>query len=216
MTNATKDTQKRSQCRYNVSIIMMKGKKTTIKGAPWRDNVSFVITYDSIMTAMVGAILALAISDKEIGSSWYLPIGLLAFSMTCFIWHIEKCGEAMDENDVDKYLAWLLVYNLGTVAMFFGIAIYVIWHYHPPYVTWNYRWPYVTYANHPTPWKLAYVIDILAVIASRKWLHDIWYLLFESKTEYAKYRDELLGRRNPEKDRDAWMWLLDYFRTKQR
>ena len=69
---------------------------TTRKDTPWRDNSSFVITFYSILTAMVGAILALAIGDKEIAAVWYCPIGLLALSMILFILGLERCGEAMD------------------------------------------------------------------------------------------------------------------------
>jgi hypothetical protein len=163
---------------------------------PWRDNCSFVSTYYSILTAMVGAILALAISDKEIKDSWYAPVALLAFSMASFIWGLEKCGEAVDEDDVDKYLAWLLIYNLGTVAMFFGIATYIGLHYRPT-------------------WAIFITIQILAAIVSWKWLHDIWYLLFQGEGEYQAYREGLLGIRQPEKYPDALMYLLGFFRRFQ-
>ena len=164
----------------------MKEKEARPKGIPWRDNSSFVETYYSIMTAMVGAILALAIGDEKIENSWYLPVGLLALSMTCFIWGLEKCNEAMDEDDVDKYLAWLLAYNFGTVFMFFGIATYIVRHYRPT-------------------WPIFIVVLTLATIASSKWLYDICFLFFKDETEYEAYREELLGNCKPEKDPD---WLM--------
>jgi hypothetical protein len=145
---------------------------------------------------MVGAILALAISDQQIKDSWYLPVALLSFSMTAFIWGLEKCGEAMDEDDVDKYLAWLLVYNVGTVAMFFGISTYIVIHYRP---TW------VVFAT----------IQILTVAASWKWIRDTRYLLFQRESEYEAYREELLGTRQPEKDPDALTRFLGSFRQLQ-
>jgi hypothetical protein len=163
------------------------------KEIPWRDNSSFVTTFYAILTAMIGAILALAIGDKEIAAYWYWPIGLLALSMVSFIWGLEKFGEAVDEDDVDKYLAWLLPYNLGSSAMFYGIAMYIALHYH-------------------TGWVLLIVILFLATLASLKWLVDVWFLLFRSESEYEVYREELLGDRRPEKQRDAIMRLHQLFR----
>ena len=142
---------------------------------------------------MVGAILALAIGDKEIATSWYCPVGLLALSMILFICGIEKCGDAVDEDDVDKYLAWLLAYNLGTVAMFFGVGTYIWLHYH-------------------TSWPLFTFIIIVATIASWKWLYDIGYLLFAGKARYDAYREELLGNCPIEKERDWLMTAHGFFR----
>ena len=142
---------------------------------------------------MVGAILALAIGDQEIKDSWYLPVGLLSASMIFFILGLEKCLDAIDEDDIDKYLAWLLAYNLGTVAMFFGIATYIVLRYRPT-------------------WEIFIVIQVLTIIASSKWLCDLWYLLFKGEAEYESYRQELLGDRQPEKDPDWLMHLLRFSR----
>ena len=164
---------------------MIQDQQTRHNEVPWRDNSSFVTTYYAILPAMVGAILALAIGDKEITAFWYCPVGLLALSMILFIWGIEKYGDAVDEDDVDKYLAWLLAYNFGTVAMFFGVATYIWLHYH-------------------TSWLLFAFIIIVATSASWKWLYDIWYLLFASAARYEAYREELLGNRLCEKD-PGWL-----------
>jgi hypothetical protein len=172
---------------------MSQDRESRRKPTPWRDNSSFVATFYAILTAMVGAILALAIGDEKIKTCWYWPVGLLSFSMVSLIWGLEKCGEATDEDDVDKYLAWLLAYNSGTIAMFFGIAAYVVLHYQPG-------------------WTLFIVILLLAALASWKWLSDIWFLLFVDALEHGKYRDELLGNRSPEKESDPIVWLYGIFR----
>lgn len=179
--------------RHAVQTEMTDENEARQKCIPWRDSSSLVSTYYSILTAMTGAILALAIGDQEIKDSWYVPVGLLAFSMISFIWGHEKCIDAMDEDDVDKYLAWLLVYNLGTVAMFFGIATYIVLHYRPP-------------------WAIFAVILILAAAASSKWLCDICFLLFAGEAEYEAYREELLGQCQPEKESDWLMRIHHFFR----
>ncbi len=161
------------------------------KAIPWKDNSLFVTTFYSILTAMVGAIMALAIGDQEIKAHWYRPIGLLFLSVVLFIWGIEKYGEAVDEDDIDKYLTWLLAYNFGTVAMYYGIATYIGIHYHVRLLTF---------------------LTILAItfVTSWKWLKDSYFLLFENEDSYEAYRQELLGNREPERDPD-WPMMLHGF-----
>ncbi len=172
---------------------MIQDQQTKQRAVPWRDNFSFVTTFYSILTAMVGAFMALAIGDKEIATSWYCPVSLLALSMFLFILGFEKYGDAVDENDVDKYLAWLLAYNTGTIAMFFGIASYIVLHYH-------------------VSWLLFAIILIAATFASWKWLYDIGYLLFTSEARYQAYREELLGNCPPEKESDRLMKAHGFIR----
>lgn len=172
---------------------------------PWRDNSSFVATFYAILTAMVGAILALAIEDPKIERNWYWPVGLLALSMVSFIWGLEKCGEAMDEDDVDKYLAWLLAYNLGSVAMFFGLAVYIGLHF----------WPAVDQPNNQAGLPLLIAMLAAAIVVSQKWWKDIGYLLFASQVEYEAYREELLGDRKPGRELDLLMRLHGFFRQFQ-
>jgi hypothetical protein len=154
---------------------------------------------------MVGAILALAIGDPKIERNWYWPVGLLALSMVSFIWGLEKCGEAMDEDDVDKYLAWLLAYNLGSVAMFFGLATYIGLHY----------WPAVDQPNNQAGLTRIIAMLAAAIVVSQKWWIDIWFLLRANQVEYEAYREELLGDRKPEKELDWLMRLHGFFRRFQ-
>ncbi|HVN93064.1 MAG TPA: hypothetical protein VMT38_05185 [Terracidiphilus sp.] len=172
---------------------MTSAKEATRKDVPWRESLSFVSTYYSILAAIAGGILALAIGDPEVKNTWYLPVFLLALSMFCFVMGHEKCVDAFDEDDVDKYLAWLLAYNIGTIAMIFGIATYIVLHYRPP-------------------WAIFVVVLTLALTASWKWLLDTKYLLFQADDEYREYREELLGKREPEHDPDWLMRSLQSFR----
>ena len=164
---------------------------TKRKTIPWRDNSSFVTTFYSVLAAMVGAIMALAIGDQEIKANWCWPIGLLFLSVFLFILGIEKYGEATDENDINKYLTWLLAYNAGTVSMFFGIATYIGLHYHV---------------------RLIAFVAILAIASATSWiwLEDTCFLLFKNEGSYEAYRQELLGNREPEEDRD-WLMMLHGF-----
>jgi small-conductance mechanosensitive channel len=177
--------------------MMSENTETKEKAIPWRDNSFFVMTFYSILTAMVGAIMALAVGDQEIAKDWYWPIGLLFVSLVFLIYGVEKYGEAVDEDDIDKYLAWLLAYNIGTAAMFFGIAAYIGLHYHLGFATFA-------------------AILAIAFFSSWKWWKDTCFLLFKNEQSYEAYRQELLGNRTPEKDRDFLMTLHGFFRKRCR
>jgi len=165
---------------------MDEGGEMSGKPVPWKDNSPFATTFYSILAGMVGAIVALAIGDHDIATDWYWPIGLLSFSLICFIWGIEKYGEAADEDSVDKYLSWLLAYNFGTGTMFLGIATYIALHYHV---------------------GRAAFLSILAaaIITSLKWWRDSLFLLFKNEESYEMYRQEQLGTRVSEPEADLLM-----------
>jgi|CZKP01.1.fsa_nt_gi hypothetical protein len=97
---------------------------------PWKDDAYSIMTMHSILTAIVGLFLAVMIPDKEINNCWYLPVSILSLSFISFVCSLEKYSDALDENDVDKYLTWLLIYNFGIILMFFGISTFISLHYH--------------------------------------------------------------------------------------
>lgn len=169
-------------------------EKNENRKIPWKESAFSMATAYSILTAMVGVLLAVIITDKKIDEYWYWPIGLLSFSFILFVLGVEKLSDALDENDVDKYLSWFLGYNFGVIFMFFGIATYIFLHYH---LCINGYW----------------YIFLIAVIASWKWIHDNFYLLFWGKEKYDIYRKELLGEIEPEKEKDLLMWLHQKERT---
>jgi hypothetical protein len=167
------------------------------KHIPWKDHAFSMATLYSILTAMVGVLLAVIITDKEINSHWYWPVGLLSLSFIFLIWGVEKLSDALDENDVDKYMTWLLAYNTGVILMFFGFAAYIFLHYH------------LGSSN------LIFFL-IIASLASLKWICDDWYLLFKNNRGYAVYKSELMGEtKNPVKDVDRLMkchrWIRKLF-----
>jgi hypothetical protein len=165
----------------------------------WKEHAFSMATLYSILTAMVGVLLTVIITDKEIVVNWYWPIGLLSLSFICLILGIEKLSDVLDEDDIDKYLAWFLSYNTGVISMFFGMATFIFLHFHLHFS--------VHFSNGNVcingSWNL--IPFLVALLASWKWIYDNWYLLFKNKKDYDKYREELLGHIEPEKDRD---WLM--------
>jgi hypothetical protein len=81
--------------------------------------------------------------------------------------------------------------------MFFGIATYIGLHYHLGLTTFL-------------------VILVIAFAASWKWCKDTYFLLMANEESYEAYRQELMGNRTPEKDRDFLMTLHGFFRRHRR
>jgi hypothetical protein len=156
-------------------------------------------TLYSILTAMVGVLLAVIITDKEMVNCWYCPISLLSLSFIFLILGIEKLSDALDEDDVDKYLAWFLFYNAGVTAMFFGIADYIFLHYHLHLTV------YISNIKFYIDgfWNL--IPFMVALLASWKWIKDSCYLFFRNNKDYDEYRNELLGIASPKEDKDCLM-----------
>jgi len=169
-------------------------KKDPIGRIPWRDNAFSMATLYSILTAMVGVLLAVIITDIEIKSDWYWPITLLAISFICFVWGTEKLSDALDEDDVDKYLAWFQVYNFGVIMMFFGMATFIYLHYHLQIIC------------------SGIFVFLIALIASSKWLKDFYDMIFDTNEKYDRYKEELKGNIEPEKDWDRVVRLHQFIR----
>jgi hypothetical protein len=180
-------------------------RRNSPKKIPWRDNSSSMMTLYSILSAMVGAVLAIAITDKEINDYWIWPISLLSFSLICLITAIEKFSDALDENDVDKYLTWLMFYNVGVISMFFGIASYIYIHYHLCFIKISGNLLYINNVLHCIPY-------FAAIIVSSKWISDFFELLFGNRKGYEDYRKELLGDIKPKVDPDLFMKIHRFLR----
>lgn len=157
-----------------------------------------MLTFYSIATAMVGAILAIVILDDKIKDYWEWPVGSLSLSFLCFIWGFEKFSDALDEDDLDKHLAWLVWYNVGVFLLMFGLTVFIILHYD----FWG-----------GIPNSRILIALGLSGIASFKWLKDFFWLFCCSKSKYEEYRKELTGETDPVKDPGWWTWLFNKCRS---
>ncbi len=164
---------------------------------PWRENAFALIGSYSIFVALVGVLLTAVILDMHEKDNWKMPVILFSISIVCFIWAIEKFNEALDENDVEKYLSWLLAYNIGVITLYFGIAYFIIEHFN------------ITGSSF-------YVITVVTFIVSSKWFRDFVYLIRNNDKDYEEYKKELLGTVEPTPDPDFLMKIQSFIRRKRR
>ena len=153
----------------------------------WHKNAETMIGSYSILAALAGVLLTAVILDTQI-PHLRAPVILFSASIILFILGIEKFGDALDEDDVDKFLAWLLAYNIGVITLFFGMAYFIIDHYQ---ILYFWYW----------------FIIVAAFASSLKWICDIYSLIFDNKEDYELYRNELLGKQTPKHQTDCLLWL---------
>jgi len=156
---------------------------------PWMDNSSNWIVVNSIFAAIAGLLIILILQDKEcFEKAWKLPVSLFALSFFLFSLTAERIPESGDEKDTKKHIAYMLLYNIGVVLLFFGTAL-----------TINYKYD-----------SSIFWLIIIAIIASSPWLADIEWLIFINNEEFEIYIDELEGKIEPSSDN--WrIWVRIFY-----
>ena len=135
-------------------------QQTGQRGIPWRDNSSFLTTYYSILAAMVGAILALAVGDKEIATHWYGHSGC-----SHLLWSASS-GDLRNAS-----IRWTRMMLISTLPLAIDLRRWNRCH-----ALWNRNSHYgLHYHAHRT---LFIFILLATAVASWKWLCDIRFLLF--------------------------------------
>jgi hypothetical protein len=164
-----------------------------------KSTASFFVVY-SILAAIASVIFAtiLAADDKShLKELWYLTIAPLGLSIFLFIYSGEKILDAMDEDDVQKYLSLLILYNLAVILLFWGLlaSIYIRYVYEGEFCS---RFQYFKF----------FLFILVFLLFAKHWIwHEIW-LLFTSRRNFEQYIDELEGRTTPGKDRHFGFWLF--------
>jgi len=156
------------------------------------DNSSNMIVVNSIFAAIAGLLIVFILQDKECFENvWKWPVALFALSFFLFSLTAERITEAIDEKDTQKHVAYMFLYNLGVIFLFFGAAL-----------TINYKYPS----------NLAWLI-IIAFIASFPWLDDIRWLICSKNKIFQEYVDELEGKLEPSPDKRRF-WVRFFYKIR--
>ncbi len=99
---------------YTICMSVQKKEKRWIKNSPT------IIVINSIFAAIAGILFVFAVTafvcPKDWG--WSLPF-IISFFL--FSWTAERTTDAIDKKDTEKYIAYMLPYNIGVVLLFLGI-----------------------------------------------------------------------------------------------
>jgi hypothetical protein len=159
------------------------------KSKPWKENIGYLLTVYSILGALSALLIGLVLQSGDFANSWKLPISFLSFSFFCLILAAEKTTDALDENDVEKYLFCLVFYNIGVTCLIYGISFIIYFKYFINVRLW--AWVAVT------------------AIPALPWLRHLSYLFFKPEKEFRKYVEELGG--TEEIDRDWGIFIKLFY-----
>lgn len=120
----------------------------------WIKNISNLVVVNSIFAAIAGLLLVFVLQDTSLNGKIYL----IAFSFIPFFLFAltaERIIDAVDESNTKKHVAYMLLYNIGVILLFFGIVLII--HFK---------------SEFSLTWSL-----IIALILSIPWIVDSWWLL---------------------------------------
>jgi hypothetical protein len=175
----------------------------SVPDSPWQKNAGSQIVLDSIFAALAAVWITFAIGDDKISNVLkFFETGTALLSFFFFAISAEGTTNACDEDDVVKYVYYLLWYNAGVVLI--AIAILVLSHFDPHFVTFLGSWFwYLRPAVLRVAIHLVYVSFFFMVLW--RWIHDFIWLLFKKRSSFDLYLKELAGEAPPERNRH---WLM--------
>jgi len=170
----------------------------------WQRNAPGQITLNSIFAAMVGVLIALAIQDSIPDGYKISELGLLVLAFLFFAISAEQTTNALDENDVRKYVYYMIHYNAGVILTGVSVAIIIYAHFNRWLSCHLYQlFPsfYLTYV------PLILFFAALTVALLFHWIKDFFWFFRTSTDKIEDYLDELEDKVKPEYDRSLLMGL---------
>lgn len=137
----------------------------------WRDGCRAMTTVNGLFAGFSGALIGITIkiSPPDTLMDIVIIFGVLAFWL--FAWGAEKTTDALDENDVDKYVKSMWFYNFAVIIIFLSLAILL-------YSKTNSCLSFITFMLS-CPW----IVDILFLMNKRKMCDYRTKLLASSHVE---------------------------------
>lgn len=155
---------------------------------PWKKNLGHLLTVHSILAALSALLIGLVVQDKgHFETQWKLPIFFLGLSFFLLALAAEKSTDALDEDDVEKYVFYLLVYNMGVVFLMWGMASVI----------------FIRYST-------SFLWLVIMIGFSLPWLLDIGYLT-GNEERFREYVAELEGK-DPALDWNRFITTFYFFR----
>jgi hypothetical protein len=174
---------------------------------PWKINANSFLVLFSILAAVGGVFLALVFQAQPktpLDTYWYLPVSFLVLSLILFIFSAEALTDALDEDDVKKYIATLVVYDFAVFCLLTGLYFAIFFQY-------VFNW-----FNVECPCLLIRVLILIVVdtCLTFRWCRHICWLLFEPRAVLQDYIDELCGDKPPTIDREKMGWSYWYLKIR--
>lgn len=152
---------------------------------PWKENANSLLVVYSILAATCGIFIGVVFTDDIVRANWWIPILFLGASLWLFLFSAECLTDALDEDDLKKYLSILLLYNLAVICLITGISSIV----------------YLRFISHPSYLLKELIFGCIMVLLNWRWLKHVCWLLRCTEGEFKRYQDELIGEQKAEEER---------------
>lgn len=149
---------------------------------PWHKNAGNFIVSTSISAAISILVIGLLFQGscvvRKIDYLFDIAISLNVIALLIFIITAEAIAMAVEEDDVNKYIAYMLPYDIGVICLTISLDLVL----YQTYISW-------------TCWGVVIAVSLLFCVPWVKWIH---WLLFSKPHEFDKYKSELEGNPLPE------------------
>jgi hypothetical protein len=137
-------------------------------------------------------------------SVWFKIIEGSFSLVSFFLFAISAEGSltASDENDVIKYLYYLLWYNVGVILL--GVAL-TLFAFERLQNFINNQTQTLPGIQHFLGTLDLLVYLIVTLLLLWRWIRDAWYLRFANDREFQSYVEELTDKRSPTPERHCFM-----------
>ena len=158
---------------------------------PWKQSANSLLVLYSILAATCGVFIVVIFSETiSIGHCSYIPLVILFASFWLFIFSAEGITDALEGNDVHKYVAVIFLYNIAVILLLTGISSMI-------YLKFFY----------PNSCLFKVFIFFLVLGLVFHWLNDAFCLIFDNNNEYKDYIENLTngkGMGGKRKRRRGW------------
>ena len=161
---------------------------------PWKENASSFLVLYSILAATCGVFIVVIFT--EIGSVenyWFIPLAILGISFWLFIFSAEGITDALDENDVHKYFAVILLYNIAVILLISGISSMI----------------YLKYIHRNSSSFIVLILLVLVFVCH--WLTDTCHMIFDSNNVHKDYIESLTNGNKIDGKRKRRMGWTTFF-----
>jgi fumarate reductase subunit D len=154
----------------------------------WTKDAPNLLVINGIFTALSVILIPIVLQDNgALKQNWIAPIFLLIFTFGLFALTAAKIAEAVEQNNLQKYVSYLLLYNLAVILLFVSIGLVIYYHYSP--------------SN-----KVLICLISSITLVCLPWIRDFFWLLFTSKKDFDKYLSGLRGDTEPQTD----YWIFSF------
>lgn len=168
---------------------------------PWKESANSLLVLYSILAATCAVFIVVIFTEtSSIGHCWYIPLPILVASFWLFIFSAEGITDALEGNDVHKYVAVIFLYNIAVILLITGISSMIYLKF---------------FFSNSCSFKVLIFFLVLGLIFH--WLSDAFYLLFDSNNVHKDYIKSLTngnGIVGKTKRRKGWTTFFLWSRRK--